>query len=757
MAAKSDEFTVNLPSDAGPTSNTSASFVVDLDRKVELHPESDWYVGVKELYLPSYQVPKTEWRGTITLHPAQSTAPYARALMGVKKKTFTFKYADLGEGGKVFQADGKTYTEAAWTYLKACFSTISTTQDQWLLHETIDPPQVFQYYRLTSIPYDNRPQCFVEPYEWGRLELKGMFNTIFKLPRVLEPIVKTVKDTTDHNFIVVKDRTENPVAVHRVSISDTVQKGNASIINNKLKDISTDDFAVSYVATFTKTMTMSTGETTVTIPKPTLIVKVKNTSQTILGEVELHPRFFAQLGVTDSETVTVVLPNWAACENNLCMTINGESVTAIVVQNQADHLVHSNPQLSVCMWEWTSTHMNWYLSMETSANLVNYSTIYNIQIFQQMPLVLDHTQKGVEASSRVDTRVECPGLIDSAQQYFTQPKNKDLLRRVSRRLKKGSDTQNKHKNSVEEVQFINMTYHKITDNPLKRLRVKLTEDDHDLDTVEEIRYPSGSKSMLTLTFQPRPKRVKMAEEHTFQMTCNKEEPLRRTLYLSELNRPPKMGLIDVWLTNKFQNVFAKEMWVGVIAHTVNDIPEANRYYLPAGNYQDFDADVIPLLRRYFIKLGLPMVLDKEQGVWKVKTTVSYDMGIKLVLNEPLAEMLGHPSGANKDIRLTSAFTSLEGAKGVDVYGGFRLLYLYCDMVQHSIVGSSLVPYLDTIAPEWDENGECYIEISNPNFIPFVERMSRLDKLKVSLTDSLSRDLVYETEQLKPRVTVSIRT
>ena len=574
---------------------------------------------------------------------------------------------------------------------------------------------------------------------------------------MLEPIVKTVKDTTDHKFIVVKDRTQNPAVVSRVSISDTVQKGNVYIIDNKLKAISTERVAVSYVPSLTKTMTLSTGETSVTIPKPTLIVKVKNTSHQYVADVELHPRFFAQLGVTDSETVTVVLPNWVACENKLCMTINGEAVTALVIQNQADYLIHSNGQLSVCMWEWTSTHMIWYLSIETSANLVNYSTIYNLQIFQQMPLVLDHTQKGVEASTRVDTRVECPGLIDSAQQYFTQPKNKDLLRRVSRRLKKGSDTQAKHKNSVEEVQFINLTYHKIPHNPLKRLRVKLTEDDHDLDTVEEIRYPSGSKSMITLTFQPRPKRVKMAEEHTFQMTCNEDEPLRRTLYLSELNRPPKMGLTDVWLTNNFQNVYPKEMWVGVIAHTVNDIPEANRYYLPAGSYHDFDADIIPLLRRYLIKLGLPVVLDKQQGVWKVKTTVSYDMGIELVLNEPLAEMLGHASGANKDIRLTSAFTSLEGSKGVDVYGGFRLLYLYCGMVQLSIVGSSLVPYLDTIAPEWDENGECYIEISNPNLIPFVERMSKLDKLKVSLTDSLSRDLVYESEQLKPRVTVSIRT
>ena len=60
---------------------------------------------------------------------------------------------------------------------------------------------------------------------------------------------------------------------------------------------------------------------------------------------------------------------------------------------------------------------------------------------------------------------------------------------------------------------------------------------------------------------------------------------------------------------------------------------------------------------------------------------SYNMNVKLVLSEPLAVMLGHPQLVNKDILLTSAYTTLEGSKGVDEFG---MLYLYCDMLEPSL-------------------------------------------------------------------------
>ena len=78
------EFTVKLPSDArGCTEgNNSASFEVEFDEQI-LDENHDWYVAAKELYLPTHQLPITEWSGSVTLYPTKSEASYARMLMKV--------------------------------------------------------------------------------------------------------------------------------------------------------------------------------------------------------------------------------------------------------------------------------------------------------------------------------------------------------------------------------------------------------------------------------------------------------------------------------------------------------------------------------------------------------------------------------------------------------------------------------------------------------------------------------------------------
>ena len=202
------------------------------------------------------------------------------------------------------------------------------------------------------------------------------------------------------------------------------------------------------------------------------------------------------------------------------------------------------------------------------------------------------------------------------------------------------------------------------------------------------------------------------------------------------------------------------MWIGLVGQQVTEVPEANKQYLEAGNYTDFDGEIIPILRRYILKLGIPLSLDKHKGKWSVGLAgqwAGYDIGAKLVLSAPLAEMMGHPHGADKGIPLTSAWTSLIGSKGVDVYGGIRILYLYCDLLEPSMVGYTMAPFLDQFVPQWDDSGEAYVEISNPNYIPLVEQVTQLNSLKVVIIDSLGRDLIYNQHEVKPRITLSIKT
>ena len=69
----------------------------------------------------------------------------------------------------------------------------------------------------------------------------------------------------------------------------------------------------------------------------------------------------------------------------------------------------------------------------------------------------------------------------------------------------------------------------------------------------------------------------------------------------------------------------------------------------------------------------------------------------------------------------------------------------------------MAPFLDQFVPQWDDSGEAFMEISNPNYIPLVEQVTLLNSLKVVITDSLGRDLVYNQHEMKPRITLSIKT
>ena len=163
------------------------------------------------------------------------------------------------------------------------------------------------------------------------------------------------------------------------------------------------------------------------------------------------------------------------------------------------------------------------------------------------------------------------------------------------------------------------------------------------------------------------------------------------------------------------------------------------------------------MRGYLIKHNLDVSIAKtEAGKWVVSWPWAAYASLKLAFNDSMAEMMGHGK-TQKELTLTSAEQSLSGSKGIDLYGGFKKLYLYCDMLEDTIVGNVRAPFLDCIVPKWDSSGESFVEISNPTYIPFTQQVTRLETLRVALTDSLGRDLKYDSVYALPRVTLSIKT
>ena len=284
---------------------------------------------------------------------------------------------------------------------------------------------------------------------------------------------------------------------------------------------------------------------TFTVSIPT--ASITSTSAEEILALELYPAFFNNRMRTQP-VYKIKIMNWHRCTDNTCVKINDETTQGGKTPKvgTAGYFLHVHTDvMGPILWHYVEGVNHYHIPIIPSKTrggkrqLVRYGYSNRLQYNHSMPLKLDMDQPS--GSVDVDTRVECSDLLDYSQQYFTKPTNTKLLRSIRRRLKEGNAS------DLEEIQFSNVLYHKVHGhvNKLKRLRIDITNENYELGVTDSVSFPPGSKSMVVLTFQPRRKKLRIANEHSFQINCNQ-------LF--------KMGLTDVWLTNQMWTVHDNEMW-----------------------------------------------------------------------------------------------------------------------------------------------------------------------------------------------------
>ena len=140
-------------------------------------------------------------------------------------------------GGKIFKPN-KKYTDAAQKYLRAKIKDAGTLQDEWDYKSN----NVIQRFKLKNIPAGaDQDSNFIRPTDWGHMEFRGFFNSLFKLPRIIEPSLESHKAqwTSGYNptdYLVLKDLQNN--RDHRITVSPSIYIGHLKVINNQLKALS---------------------------------------------------------------------------------------------------------------------------------------------------------------------------------------------------------------------------------------------------------------------------------------------------------------------------------------------------------------------------------------------------------------------------------------------------------------------------------------------------------------------------------------
>ena len=406
--------------------------------------------------------------------------------------------------------------------------------------------------------------------------------------------------------------------------------------------------------------------------------------------------------------------------------------------------------------EWTDQYIRTYIQIKTNEDSPNYNNPNDLLFTQFEPLEQDFsTYNTPKDALRVDTLIKCPDLLDRGQQFFTNDSNSGLLRRVNRQLEQSVGDSKQ----VEEVDFVNVLYHKVNPNvsSLKRVHIDVDTVDTDLDEIEPPRHMDGSKSQMVLHFKPT-KKARYPEEQSFQVVCNQDFRLNRPFDMQAYQRRFKMGLIDIWLNQHYHNIKDKEMWLAVVSQDASHIGEADRQYIPQGHYTDM-REVVDVIGRHLLGVGTPACIGMREQKWTVLYPHTATGQEKLVLNPALAELFGHTpntciDGLTFPLDESHPSQSLQGTSTPDLKAGFRILYVYCDLVKPQIVGDSRARFLEQVVPHFDaKTGEFFMQIANPNYVPLVDNLSTVSSINVVVTDSLGRDLTYDYADQKPKATL----
>ena len=175
-----------------------------------------------------------------------------------------------------------------------------------------------------------------------------------------------------------------------MTLSPAVIKGHLLMINNKLKKL--PGVNVKYVAGMTGVFALPRVRAPISFNKPTFTMTVFNSeipdsSPDALMELELHPKFFVQMGMCNTTTTKIKMMNWDNCEDTACVEVNDQAVSSNGTPKQglADYLFHTSTLLGPIVWEWTTTYRRLYIPIQATGNINDYTSINNVQINQRTP------------------------------------------------------------------------------------------------------------------------------------------------------------------------------------------------------------------------------------------------------------------------------------------------------------------------------------------------------------------------------------
>ena len=722
MTDKTESFALILPSDASPSlhpENTASSWQVALPHAIHLDPQKDWYVSLRDVYIPNH-LSKITGNAVLTLYYTHHDD--GGEIQGIKDVTAV-------SADERFTGDVLTHLDKSMKKLKPPPKIKGREKIKLKFEEGFVKPLVVQW------NYTRPGPVYLKSVsnQWATLEFDEVWQEILQLDQRRYPLY-SIKEQ-EELVLEIHYYLTQPATIMRYTLPRGILNGALVLLSRRVSvSAGSNQDAQSYFRKLNSDWIF--------------FMKSVKTDLDVVGMMKISAWLQEMLGIQPQirrPWLELNFRNW----NKPGALSRGRPVRNSYKEVEIVHLKSRDGTAYHKVYRVLGRVLGSGVTLgricfSYGQRYANKQTVYMDQknLTFKHETRLDNTWKGIHYDADIyhQINIKTPGLLDDDCNYGGE--DADVLRHI---IRPSHDRSSSKPSDTELTELV------IKRDVLKRMKPGLNriqdikcsiEDSHK----RKIPFADGAKSTMTLHVQPM-KRLRYIPEFTVHVNCQTDFKLVKPIEV-ETGVVWRLAMTDIILPHNFYNVHADEM--------VITLTKANgrqqQVQVPPGAYtpETLLKKINELQEIKQVNLLFSM-RQKDKHV-AILNRGKETFGIEASL--PLGNVLGWTKGMPTNNMTPGATLTCEDTV-IDPTRGFKILYVYCPkLVEETIVGHTSASLLNKFVPDYSQSTE-YIQFDNPLYIKLRQGVRTIPSITVEIADSLGRNLIFPGNSLTvPKVTLT---
>ena len=722
MTDKTESFALILPSDASPSlhpENTASSWQVALPHAIHLDPQKDWYVSLRDVYIPNH-LSKITGNAVLTLYYTHHDD--GGEIQGIKDVTAV-------SADERFTGDVLTHLDKSMKKLKPPPKIKGREKIKLKFEEGFVKPLVVQW------NYTRPGPVYLKSVsnQWATLEFDEVWQEILQLDQRRYPLY-SIKEQ-EELVLEIHYYLTQPATIMRYTLPRGILNGALVLLSRRVSvSAGSNQDAQSYFRKLNSDWIF--------------FMKSVKTDLDVVGMMKISAWLQEMLGIQPQirrPWLELNFRNWnkpGALSRGRPLRNSYKEVEIVHLKSRDGTAYHKVYRVLGRVLGSGVTLGR--ICFSYGQRYANKQTVYMDQknLTFKHETRLDNTWKGIHYDADIyhQINIKTPGLLDDDCNYASE--DADVLRHI---IRPSHDRSSSKPSDTELTELV------IKRDVLKRMKPGLNriqdikcriEDSHK----RKIPFADGAKSTMTLHVQPM-KRLRYIPEFTVHVNCQTDFKLVKPIEV-ETGVVWRLAMTDIILPHNFYNVHADEM--------VITLTKANgrqqQVQVPPGAYtpETLLKKINELQEIKQVNLLFSM-RQKDKHV-AILNRGKETFGIEASL--PLGNVLGWTKGMPTNNMTPGATLTCEDTV-IDPTRGFKILYVYCPkLVEETIVGHTSASLLNKFVPDYSQSTE-YIQFDNPLYIKLRQGVRTIPSITVEIADSLGRNLIFPGNSLTvPKVTLT---